>query len=108
MTMTDWISVKDRLPEQGAAVLLLCERPVDMGGRKYQCVGYHAPRFAIEAELWDDECCREYCEEKDAYFIEAGWYELIYNWDEYSAVKINDSVVSWMLLPEPPGEEVEG
>lgn len=43
----------------------------------------------------------EYCEEKDAYFVRAGWYELIDNWDDFGFVAIYEGdPVAWMNLPD--------
>jgi hypothetical protein len=54
----------------------------------------------------DDEDNFEYCDTDDEYYIPAGWYECILNWEEYSSVKINDGVVThWMNLPEPSKKE---
>lgn len=50
----------------------------------------------------------EYCEEKDEYFIPAGWYELIDNWDDFSSVSIYEGEPShWRPLPAPPKNEQE-
>ena len=45
----------------------------------------------------------EYCEEKDAYFVRAGWYELIDNWDDFGFVSIYEGEpVAWQHLPTAP------
>lgn len=50
----------------------------------------------------------DYCEEKDAYFVPEGWYEVIDNWDEYSSVKISHRVTHFQSLPAYPRLEVKG
>lgn len=104
--MSEWISVKDRLPEPEHDVLVLCE--TGLGSYKYKCVAVYIPeKWLREDSLfnWDYECCDEYDEEADDYYVNEGWYERIRNWDDYNAVGIGDFVTHWMPLPEPPGEE---
>lgn len=61
-------------------------------------------QYQNEQPLDDDYGeCGEYCEEKDAYFTRAGWYELIDNWDDFSMVSIYEGEpVAWRPLPKPP------
>ena len=99
----EWISVKDRLPEAEQEVLLSCEtRPNKF---TYICKGFYIPDKWLRENStfdWDLECCNEYCEELDDYYLNEGWYERIHNWGEYSSVGIADFVTYWMPLPEPP------
>ena len=42
--MSEWISVKDRLPEDGLEVLVFCDGRIcvmDMYGTDWWCEGYH-------------------------------------------------------------------
>ena len=96
-----WISVEERLPESGVRVLVTAKTP---GGHKYVCDAFHAEKFSISSEYGDELAC-EYNPEKDEYFLEEGWYEVIKNWDDYSSIVIQDQVTHWMPLPEPPEEE---
>ena len=67
-------------------------------------------QYQNEQPADDDEGeCGEYCEEKDAYFVRAGWYELIDNWDDFRFVSIYEGEpVAWQPLPAPPkGKENE-
>lgn len=101
--MHRWISVEERLPESGVHVLVTAKTP---GGRKYVCDAFHAERFSILSEYGDELAC-EYNPEKDEYFFEEGWYEVIKNWDDYSSIVIQDQVTHWMPLPELPEEDAE-
>lgn len=99
--MPRMISVEERLPESGVHVLVTAKTP---GGHKYVCDAFHAEKFSISSEYGDELAC-EYNPEKDEYFLEEGWYEVIKNWDDYSSIVIQDQVTHWMPLPEPPEEE---
>jgi hypothetical protein len=61
-------------------------------------------KFEIEAEsdFYDDT--GDYCEEKDAYFLPSGWYELIENWSEYSMVFVSDEI-TYFCNPGYPKDE---
>lgn len=101
-----WISVDERLPENGVHCLLCCDiKRIDGTHSQYVCDGYHAERWKISASGVDDDCVTEYNEEDDEYYINEGWYEVIKNWEEYTSVAIDDTVTHWMPLPEPPKGE---
>ena len=107
VTGQEWISVDDRLPENGVHVLLCCEMH-RYGGEiagKYICDGYYAEANKIIAGGFPDECNCEYSEEDDEYYLCEGWYEVIKNWDDYNSVEVEDLVTHWMPLPEPPKGE---
>ena len=107
VTVQEWISVKDRLPENGVHVLLCCEIH-RYGGEiagKYVCDGYYAEANKIIAGGFPDECDCEYSEEDDEYYLREGWYEVVKNWDDYNSVAVEDLVTHWMPLPEPPKGE---
>ena len=107
VTVQEWISVKDRLPESGVHVLICCEMH-RYGGEiagKYVCDGYYAEANKIIAGGFPDECNCEYSEEDDEYYLCEGWYEVIKNWDDYSSVTVEDFVTHWMPMPLAPEEE---
>lgn len=57
------------------------------------------PRYTVESEHgdWAND---EYCEERDEYYYIGGWYEIIDNWDELSAVYVTEGVPDmWYPLP---------
>lgn len=106
VTVQEWISVEDRLPESGVHVLICCEMH-RYGGEiagKYVCDGYYAEANKIIAGGFPDECDCEYSEEDDEYYLCEGWYEVIKNWDDYNSVVVEDFVTHWMPLPQPPKE----
>lgn len=103
-TRNGWISVKDRMPEAGVHVLVACKVRIIGGGAKlYVCDAFHTSKFsfiAVSAEYDDIDC--DYNEETDEYYYPEGWWEVIKNWDDYGCVAIQDEVIYWMPLPEPP------
>ena len=107
VTVQEWISVNDRLPESGVHVLICCEMH-RYGGEiagKYVCDGYYAEANKIRAECFADECNYEYSEEDDECYLCEGWYEVVKNWDDYNSVAVEDFVTHWMPLPKPPKGE---
>lgn len=99
-----WISVEERLPDNGVYVLAAVKFSGVFSSGGYMCDAFYAHKFTITSEFADELAC-EYCEEKDEYFLEEGWYEVIKNWDDYSSIKIVDKVTHWMPLPEPLKED---
>lgn len=102
----EWIPVEDGLPKPEEEVWVQCER--GQFGFKYQCKAFYIPPKWLREESslnWDYECCDEYDEEADDYYVNEGWYERIHNWDDYSAVGIGDFVTHWMPLPSAPKGE---
>lgn len=98
----EWVSVEEGLPDAEKEVRLFCINP---NGYSYQCQGFYVPpgmRRDDSDYSWDWECCDQYDEASDDYFVNPGWYESSHNWDEYSAFGIADKVTHWMPLPEPP------
>ena len=98
--MNNWISVSDCFPKPEEEVRLFCKTKYGT----YQCQGFYiSEKMEVEESEfnWDWEML-EYDKENDVNYVQSGWYERIYNWDEYSAVYINDEVLYWMPLPKNP------
>ena len=96
-----WINPNDGKPKAEKEVLLLCK--VRNSNHLYRCIGFYEPLGMLRDDsdfYWDYECCDEDDEEHDDYLVNPGWYERIYNWDDYSAVGIMDDVVRWAYLDE--------
>lgn len=107
VTVQQWISVEDELPESQKPVLV-CAKDKTFGYKrvlKAAHVGYH--ECSTEDYEWQEyEGGTEYDEEKDRFWIPECWYETNAienngNWllcDDYE-------ITHWMPLPEPPKEE---
>lgn len=96
-----WIPVTQRLPDAEEEVLAFCK----CGKGGYVCEAFFIPKGTYREEsgyCFEWECCKEYNEERDDYEINPGWYERIYNWDEYGCVAIHDMVTHWMPIPKAP------
>ena len=103
VTVQEWISVDDRLPEPEQEVFA-CVR-TKISNYRYVCCAMHVPENWLRQSsvfCWDFECCDGYDEEQDDFIVKPGWYESIHNWDEYSVVGIEDIVTHWMPLPHLP------
>ena len=106
VTVQEWISVDDRLPEPEQEVFV-CVR-TKISNYRYVCCAMHVPENWHRQSsdfCWDFECCDEYDEEQDDFIVTPGWYESIHNWDDYFVVGIEDIVTHWMPLPVPPKGE---
>ena len=95
-----WVSVTERLPENGVHVLLSCK----CGSGAYVCDGFHTEKYSTPTQFYED-IDADYDEDTDEYYFPEGWWEVVKNWDDYSCVAIEDTVTHWMPLPEPPKEE---
>lgn len=92
------------MPDAEQEVRVICKTST---GYKYQCQAFYIPSGVYRDDSmysWDWECM-EYDEQRDDYMVNPGWYESIHNWDDYSAVKIADTVTHWTPLPQMPEEQ---
>lgn len=103
--MSEWISVKDRLPENEKTVLACAEMRIN--GTKHSHVivrAFHTDGktpVCDSSYSWEYLECEEWSEEHDDFVVCEGWWESVRYGDEFSAV--SDFVTHWMPLPEPPG-----
>ena len=107
VTVQEWISVKDRLPESNKIVLASAVSKT-FGYRHTLMVahiGHH--EATTEDDGWREcEVDTEYDEEKDCFWIPECWWEV--NSVEDNGNWIIDSdyeVTHWMPLPQPPKGE---
>lgn len=108
--MSEWISVKDRLPEPEQEVLICTVKMY--GGRAYKGITtamYEDGTIFTEDSVWnwsDIEYLGDYDEERDDWKIPSGWWEeRHYNPDDVYNNVVDDEVTHWMPLPEPPRED---
>ena len=100
--VSPWISVEDRLPDSGSAVLAYY---LNSHGMRRRIRAEYVNAWTVQADdLSDpDTECVEYSEQEDAYYIRQGWYELIDNLDDYGRIAVHEGVIThWMPLPAPP------
>lgn len=113
VTVQEWISVKDRLPEAETEVMILAEH------KTYSFKGTVTTRHTMTTGMYEDGRKNtedsewmwetdgfDYDEELDAYIIPEGWWEYKhYNGDDEYNNPIDDTVTHWMPLPKPPKGE---
>lgn len=97
-----WISVLESLPESEKSVLVFYKNSHNKGRI---VKAFYAERFSIESDPESDNN-DEYMFEHDRYYLCEGWYEIIDNWDDLSAVYFYDEnkPTHWMNLPSPPSD----
>lgn len=113
VSVPQWISVKDRLPEDERDVLICAKRKYYNKPDKWLYIVVRAfytdgKHYTEDSSyVWDVEYIdMEYSEGKDAYLIPEGWWESVKYAENFSAV--DDFVEYWMPLPEPPKGENDG
>lgn len=110
--MTEWISVKDKLPPVETEVLIRAERKYQ--GRTHSIITTAMYEDGTVEEddsewYWNDLSeFATYNDEKDCYIIPQGWWEYKhYNDDDSYNNLVDDVVTHWMPLPEPPKGELK-
>ena len=88
-----WVSVEERLPEPGKAVLL------DIG-KKTPIRAMWAAKHTVEVAADDESDFGEYDEERDVYYCPEGWYE----WNEHEETHwaVTETALHWQPMPAPP------
>ncbi len=102
----EWISVKDRPPENEQEVLIYCNR----GGFKFVCPAIYEDRTMLtQNSRWnwyDIEEYGTYNEENDDYFVPKGWWEnRQFTPDDVYNCPVDCEVTHWRPLPKPPKKE---
>ena len=95
--MSEWMSIETA--PKGKPVLVHYKNALNRGRT---VKAYYVDRFTEESS--PDSENDEYNEADDTYYTLPGWYEMIDNWDDYSAVAINSDPTHWMPLPPPPAD----
>lgn len=94
----EWIAVSEEMPIPGKPVLACYKNHL---GNTRRIRAFWTP--ANTTESGGDSDIGVYDEATDTYYDPAGWYECMDNWDEYSAIFVNEGEVThWMLLPAAP------
>ena len=100
--MTNW---KKGIPPDSRPVLAVTISEVAGSLRKRRQIvrAQYIHHKEIESNGWDDENGIDwYDEEKDVYWINEGWYELVDYWEDYGFIAIVDPVIAWCKMPELP------
>lgn len=96
----EWISVKDRLPENQKVVLCIYKE----GKRDFHCASQYFKEDVMR-ECWNEDCEHEDHETNDNCECRAlggNWYEEIEQYaSEYDSYLFKRNVTHWMI-PEPP------
>ncbi len=97
----DWISVKDRLPETGKAVLVA---RFYWTGDRVVTRGFYAAKHTLDAGNWEEYEAADYDEEADQYWCPKGWHEEMTseNCDHFYLI---NGVTHWIPLPALPENE---
>lgn len=94
-----WVSVEDRLPGPGVAVLAFFRNKL---GKRRTVRAHHAPKHTIEAGHWDDDS--ETDDTEDGSFEPEGWYEdpAVGETMAFISPESDGVVTHWMPLPAAP------
>lgn len=93
-----WIKVEDELPKNGKKVIATFENSM---GKRRMIFAYYTEAKQIESGF--DSDFGEYDEETDCYYDPEGWYEIIENTIEYTAIfHMDGEITHWMELPQYP------
>jgi len=94
-----WIPTNEKLPTDDVLAVYKTSY-----GRRVIIKAFYAKEFEVQ-QNYDDCVDLDYCETTEDYYLKAGWYECISNWEEYSSVVVNDGdITHWMPMPELPRE----
>ena len=101
--MSNWVSINDGYPDVGKPVFVYYTNKL---GKGRTVKAFWAKKFTIEDMGDYRDMVGDYDEERDMYYLQEGWWEMVDNWDEWSHVEIDQGEPThWMPLPEPPEGE---
>lgn len=109
VSVPQWISIKNRLPEVETEVLVACDR----NGYHFVCPAiYEDGTVLTQDSIWnwyELENYGTYSEENDDYFVPQGWWEnRQFTPDDLYNSPVDCAVTHWMPLPELPKGENNG
>lgn len=99
--MNKWISVDQELPKGNCLARYVSEIYLD---NQRIVKAQYIKRWWIETSSDDDECCEEYSEKDDTYYLKEGWYEVSDNSDYHLTPIHQGEVTHWMEIPKFEGE----
>ncbi|MGO4305751.1 DUF551 domain-containing protein [Cupriavidus sp. RAF12] len=95
-----WIPAAENMPKLGQTVLATY---LNRAGKPRTIRAKYIPAKAVEANTDSDAVADEYDEATDTYWLQAGWYEQIDNWDDYTSVQVCEGEIThWMPMPAAP------
>jgi len=71
-------------------------------GNERKVFAQYLNQYEQDADCDNDDLDFDYCEEKDAYYWPAGWYERIDNWEDMTHIIINYEIVDYLPLSALP------
>lgn len=105
--MSDWISVRERLPEHGLVVLGFYVRQLPQIERREPLPRSPIPRirplFITRYKKYCEIVMCYYWDGHDEQFCEKGWHV-----DRPEPKYRNPNITHWMPLPEPPVQQSKG
>ena len=107
---TNWISVKDRLPESGEKVIARLQSTTFQSHWATTILAHikEHEKTTDDSDWRDCECDTEYDEKNDCYWIPECWYEVNVVDDNPNWIIGSDyNVTHWMPLPDIEGIEDE-
>ena len=91
----EWISAKESMPNHLNPVIVF---GLNRYGVPRKLRAFYAPKCTVSDD--NENEAAEYCEEKDEYCLQEGWYEE--NEFEDTHWMIEFEITHWMPLPEDP------
>jgi hypothetical protein len=100
----EWIPVSEGMPDTDVPVCLVTQEFIKPLNKTVRHIvrGCHIAANTVDAGDWEDYDDTTYDEEKDVYFVNEAWFELIDYWDDYQYAKIHDEVTHWKPMPKLP------
>lgn len=99
MENNNWIDTKEQMPPNGKNVLLYYKNEVN---KNRFVIGRYVSKFTDDDVDMESEW-HDYDEKTDTYYLPAGWYENIENYEDYGSFYMScQDILFWMDLPKAP------